>query len=734
MTQQTHTRDIASQSGVASKSSLLDDPLLVVEGLRVTIPTLDGDVHALERIDLVIPRGKTVCVVGESGSGKSMTARSILRLVPHPGVINVGKIRYYRDAEEMIDITALQQHGKKMRSLRGSEMSMIFQEPMSALSPVHTIGDQIIEMIRLHEKVTKKQATARGIELLGHVGIPNPEQRMKAYTFQLSGGMRQRAMIAMALACNPQLLIADEPTTALDVTTQAQILDLLRGLRAEFGMSMLFITHDLGVVAEMADDVVVMYLGSIVERATRQDLFTNPKHPYTQALLLSSPDLAIEGTSKLSTIRGMVPGPFERPSGCAFHDRCDHFMVGLCDKKEPPVHTTVEGTDVRCWLYEPEAADRARGPQTDLASEAKMVDLPTASQADAPDSDGPLISVRNLTMNFPLKHGLLSREKGFVRALNDVSFDIFRGETLGVVGESGCGKTTLGRCLIGTQAPTAGSIKYLGSDAPFEVAQKNDRALRKYRQAVRMVFQDPFSSLDPRMTVGDIIAEPLQNHGTPKNEIRHRVMELLSMVGLNPDFIQRYPHAFSGGQRQRIGIARALALSPELIIADEAVSALDVSVQAQILNLMKELQAREDLTFLFIAHNLSVVRHFCDRVLVMYLGRVVELATAAEAFATPAHPYTEALLSAAPVARVTDRRERIVLGGEIPDPAHPPAGCAFHTRCNYSDGNRCAKETPALRKASNGRMVACHYAETLTLMGVDGERRGASPGPFENFG
>ncbi|KFC70621.1 Oligopeptide transport ATP-binding protein OppD [Devosia sp. LC5] len=493
--------ELNAQSGPAP---LDRDNLLTITGLRTNIPTAVGIVKALEGIDLVVPRGKTVCVVGESGSGKSMTARSILRLVPYPGNIVSGTIRFAAEPGKDVDITALERDGRQMRAIRGKQIAMIFQEPMSALSPIHTIGDQIVEMIRLHEDVSKAAAWQRGQDLLAEVGIPDPGQRMRAYTFQLSGGMRQRAMIAMALACNPRLLIADEPTTALDVTTQAQILQLLRRLRDGSGMSILFIAHDLGVVAEMADEVVVTYLGTIVERAERNRLFTTPRHPYRRALLRSNPELAPQ-SGRLATIRGMVPDPFNRPGGCPFHNRCDSFMPGLCDARVPPA-LDVDGTQVRCWLYSEESASFRHDAKEPVAVDLPA--LPASREVCEPVAAEPLIRVRGLSVLFPLRHGLFSRQSGYVQALDAVSFNIHRGEILGVVGESGCGKTTLGRSLIGTQKPSSGSITYLGGKEPFELAGRSDRQLREYRREVRMVFQDPFSSLDPRMTVGDIVSEP----------------------------------------------------------------------------------------------------------------------------------------------------------------------------------------------------------------------------------
>jgi peptide/nickel transport system ATP-binding protein len=751
-------------------------PLLQVRGLRTHVETPNGVLRILDGVDLTVGRGRTVCIVGESGCGKSMTARSIIRLVPPPVRMAGGEIVLHRPGGETIDLAGLDPFSPTVRAIRGRDIGMIFQEPMTALSPVHTIGNQMAEAIRLHERVSRTEARNRSIEMLRRVGLPRPADRLGAYSFQLSGGMRQRAMIAMALLCGPGLLIADEPTTALDVTTQAQILDLMRELRAGLGMSILFITHDLGVVAEMADEVVVMYLGKVVERGSVAQVFHDPRHPYTRALLRSNPGLDDAPGRRLRTITGTVPDPLNRPPGCPFHSRCEEAIAGRCDRIDPEPVVVGPGHAASCLIAEtppvrqPAATGATRGPAATVADGtlpaapvvapatpravpavapatpgatpgAAPVAVPAAAPATASmavsaapaatpgatpgtpaAADTALLRLEGLSMHFSGRRSFLRPAEPSIRAVNELTLSVRPGETMGLVGESGCGKTTTGRCIIRTLQPTGGRILYHGEDgATADLAHLPKTALRPYRRQIRMIFQDPYSSLDPRMTVGDIIGEPLKvNHVARGRELRDRVENLIRRVGLRPEYIRRYPHAFSGGERQRIGIARALSLDPRLVICDEAVSALDVSVQAQILNLLRDLQDELRLTYVFIAHDLSVVRHICDRVAVMYAGRIVELGRTAEVFAAPRHPYTSALLSAAPVLDPDERarRQRVILAGEVPDPARLPAGCPFHPRCPHSDGKRCATEVPVVTRDAAGREVACHYADRLDLPGV----------------
>ncbi|MGH2535599.1 MAG: dipeptide ABC transporter ATP-binding protein [Thermomicrobiales bacterium] len=705
-----------------------NDLILEVKGLKTHFFTSEGVVKAVDGVDLTVHRGKTLCIVGESGCGKSITARSILQIVDRPGRIVHGQVLFHRQIEEdanvaheTIDLAALPADSRKMRAIRGRNIAMIFQEPMTSLSPVHTIGNQIREAISLHFAVSKEEAHARALENLRLVGFPRPDTAVNRYPFQLSGGMRQRAMIAMALACRPKLLIADEPTTALDVTTQAQILDLIRGLQQELGMALLMITHDLGVVAEMADDVAVMYLGIVAESGTVDQIFHAPKHPYTRALLQAIPRVGDQGDERLFAIRGTVPSPFNRPSGCPYHTRCDSFMPGICDQHDPPPVPFDENHEARCLLHT-DLADPARiRPRADdrlATSGAREMAVPRHQPAATDDE---LLSVSDLRMHFEVRRGFLRRATDVVKAVDGVSFDLRRGETLGLVGESGCGKTTIGRCILRVYEPTSGQMNYRPRDGDVvDVAEVDGGRLKRLRSELRMVFQDPHSSLNARMTLRDIIAEPLRAHGIAQGSaVDEQVATLLRKVGLRPEYMRRYPHAFSGGERQRVSIARALATNPRLLVADEAVSALDVSVRAQIINLLKDLQRDMGLTYLFVSHDLSVVQHICDRVAVMYLGRIVELAETSAIFAAPQMPYTEALLSAVPIAdpRLRASASRIMLEGEVPDPSNPPSGCPFHTRCRYVQ-DRCRIEPPRLREVKLGHLASCHFSEQLTLQGA----------------
>jgi peptide/nickel transport system ATP-binding protein len=690
------------------------DILLEVSNLRTHFFTNEGVVKAVDGVDLSIMRGKTLCVVGESGCGKSVMARSILQVVDQPGRIVDGDIVFQPEANQVVNLAKLNPRGAEIRAIRGKDITMIFQEPMTALSPLYTIGNQIVEAIRLHMPVSRREARQLAIEGLSKVGIPRPSELIDAYTFELSGGMRQRAMIAMALVCGPRLLIADEPTTALDVTTQANILDLIRELQRDLGMSVMFITHNLGVVAEIADEVAVMYLGVVVECGPVHEIFADPKHPYTRALLRSIPRLTSTRKARLDAIRGMVPHPLNRPEGCTFHNRCDFAVQGICNTIVPEPIMMEDGRQIRCHIY----SDEHQIP-TDVIQTSPDIDRLTPVR---PATGHTLLQVNELKMHFPITAGFFNRTIGHVKAVDGVSFDIYKGETLGLVGESGCGKTTLGHCLMRLYEPTDGQMLYSnGQNSTVNLMQLNNRQLKEVHREIRMIFQDPYSSLNPRLPVIEIIGEVLKVNNIAKHkELEQRIFDLLTRVGLRAEYIRRYPHAFSGGERQRIGIARALAPYPNLVVADEPVSALDVSVQAQILNLLKDLQTEFGLTYLFIAHDLSVVAYISDRVAVMYVGKIVELTETNNLFENPQHPYTEALLSAVLLPDPHARHEynRIRLEGDVADPADPPPGCAFHPRCRYVQ-DRCRSEEPQLRRTGDGHFVACHFAEELQLAGVD---------------
>jgi len=666
----------------------MSDVLLGVANLRTQIDTPGGTVHAVDGVDFELRKGECFALVGESGSGKSMTALSVLRLLPEAGRIADGRVLLGDQ-----DLLALPEAA--MRAVRGRRVAMIFQEPATALNPVLSVGRQIVEVIERHTALRGEAARRRTLELLASVGISDAERLSGEYPFQLSGGLKQRVMIAAALAAEPEVLIADEPTTALDVTIQAQILDLLAKLQAERAMAILLITHDLGIVARMAQRVAVMYAGEIVEIAGRDAFFAAPQHPYAQKLFQALPSSQKRG-AELSAIPGQVPPLTGTFAGCRFAPRCE-FAFARCRVEAPRLIPLAGAGDatrtVRCHLRE-QGADQPRG----LSPEAGAEDVTYVAVENEPL----LLDVEDVKVHFPIRKGLLKRVVGQVRAVDGVSLAVRAGRTLALVGESGCGKTTVGKAVLRLLQPTGGRVVFAGQD----LAGLSSGELRAARSAMQIIFQDPYASLNPRMRVAEILAEGMQSLGigsSDQDRLR-RIAALLDQVGLPAESLKRYPHEFSGGQRQRIAIARALAVEPKLIVCDEPTSALDVSVQAQILNLLKSLQRRLGVAYLFITHNISIVEYLAHEVAVMYLGRIVERGTAAEVLENPRHPYTAALLSAVPV--VDGKRDIIRLSGELPSPVQPPAGCHFHPRCPEAMPE-CRQTYPEPARLSRTRTVNC---------------------------
>ena len=669
--------------------------LLRVRDLKVRFRTGEGTIHAVNGLSLDLDPGETLAIVGESASGKSVTALAIMGLLPPEADIE-GSVRL--KGRELLGLP-----DGKMRPIRGRHIGMVFQDAMTSLDPVFTVGNQIVEAIRAHRKdISSKEATARAVELLDIVGIAAASKRIHDFPHEMSGGMRQRAMIAIAIANDPSILIADEPTTALDVTIQAQVMDALALAQETTGAAILLITHDLGLVASHADRVQVMYGGFTFEAGGSDEVFYRSKNPYTRGLLSAIPR-ADRRDERLQLIRGSPPTAVLNPVGCVFAPRCD-YAQDICTEQRPALVQIGEGHVSRCHFAA--AIDRLAGNQP--AGPRELRDLRgSATVTDTPAPTPPVLEVTDLVKHFPVRRGFFRRVVGSVKAVNGVSLRVDRQQSLGIVGESGSGKTTLARCILRMTEPTSGSIRFLGR----ELTEADAATMRRLRNNLQLVFQDPYASLNPRMTVRQIVGEPLKIQGWDQTRARSRIRDLIEAVGLSTSHLNRYPHEFSGGQRQRIGIARSLALGPDLVILDEPVSALDVSVQAQVLNMLDSLQAEFDLAFIYIAHDLSVVRHVSDFVAVMYLGKIVETADSDQLYENPAHPYTQSLLSAVPVPDPINarRQQRVILKGDIPDPSELPPGCAFHTRCPIVQ-DRCRVETPLLEEVSPGHFASCHFA------------------------
>ena len=696
--------DTTGAQGMAS------EPVISVRDLTVSFASEAGTVRAVRGMNFDLYPGKTLGIVGESGSGKSVTSMAIMGLLDKNASVK-GSITYH--GEELLNKSDFE-----MSEIRGKGIAMVFQDPLSALTPVFSIGDQIKEALVTHNpKMTEQQIHDRSIELMNLVGIPDPEGRLKSFPHEFSGGMRQRVMIAMAIANDPDVIIADEPTTALDVTIQAQVLEVLRKAQRETGAAVIFITHDLGVIAGVADDIVVMYAGRPVEKADVDSIFDHPAMPYTMGLLGAVPRSDRERNSRLVPIPGSPMNLVNMPKGCPFAPRCP-LATDICHTTEPAMEPVPgrPGQFVACHRTQ-EIVDKGLTFHDVYtvaeAAKSKFAGIPR-------DERKMVLDVKHMRKTFPLTAGgFLRRKIGEVKAVDDVTLDVREGETVALVGESGSGKSTTLMEIMAFKQPQDGEIEMFGTKLEHKIPREKRRELRS---AVQYVFQDPMSSLDPRLPIYDILAEPMKVQHYSKEQIRERIGELMRLVELNPDQVDRFPTQFSGGQRQRIAIARALSVNPKLVLLDEPVSALDVSIQAGVINLLEDLQNKLGVAYLFVAHNLSVVRHISSRVAVMYLGRIVESGDTEDVFEHPLHPYTQALISAVPVPdpKAERTRQRIVLEGEVPSPTETFEGCPFMGRCplmpklSAEQQARCRGERPALRpydtSRPSGHQVACHFA------------------------
>ncbi len=682
-----------------------DVALLEVENLHTYIYTRRGINRAVDGVSFQLDRGRSLGLVGESGSGKSMTALSILRLAPRPAAKTIGgEIRFDGD-------NLLAKSEREMRQVRGGGIAIILQDPLTSLNPVFNVQYQVGESVSLHQQLSGRAQLDRVIDSLRRVHVPSPEIRMKDYPHQFSGGMRQRVVGAIAIACEPKLMIADEATTALDATIQAQYLTLLRGLQKDLNLALLFITHDFGIVAKMCDDVAVMYAGRIVEYADVRETFNHPAHPYTLSLLEAVPKVD-RRVDRLYAIPGSPATGWTQSPGCPFAPRCA-FTFDRCTQEKPPLVNVGPGHTSECWRAEEVFAKstgvasiaRLDSPMSDAGSQQDEKATITAHAVGNARPGNKILQVENLHVYFPVKRGFFNtRDPLLIRAVDGISFDLNEGESFSIVGESGCGKTTTARAALKVEMPTEGRILWHGKD----IHELNQAETRAYRSEVQAVFQDPYSSMNPRMRVGDFIAEPLLiNSAMPKSERRERAREALQQVGLRAEDVNNFPHEFSGGQRQRIAIARALSSSPRVIVLDEPVSSLDVSIRAQIMNLLKDLQEREGFSYLFIAHHLGTVRYMSQMVGVMYLGRLMEMSQCEDLFKNPLHPYTKALFSAALPDHPDVEREELLLQGDVAAATAVPSGCRLHPRCPMAM-QVCAEVEPEWKEVAPRHWTACH--------------------------
>lgn len=679
-------------------------PVLKLQDVAVAYKVRGGEIEAVQNVSFEIMRGETHGIVGESGCGKSTVAWAILNFLGNNGYVKRGSIKF--QGKELVGVT-----GEELRRLRGDQIAMVYQDPMQALNPSMRLGDQMAEVLTVHRGLSKKEADQRCIQMLERVYMPDAANVMKRYPHQISGGQQQRVVIAMALLNNPALLIMDEPTTALDVTVEAAVLDLIAELRRDFDTAIMYITHNLGVVARVSTRVGVMYAGEMVERATVEQIYQNPRHPYTQGLMRCVPKLgADKASSLLYPIRGRVPPPNNRPVGCVFSPRCD-YVQERCRQERPQLRELPGGVTVRCHFAE----------QIDASQWVPSADILPPSIPSPQTTDEPILTVSNLKKYYEVQGSSLKEvlglgQKRYVKAVENATFEVHRGSTLGVVGESGCGKSTLIKTLIGLEDTTSGEVHFLGFDIAKNISKREEQLI----QELQMVFQNPDSTMNPSYTVGQQIGRPmLRFKTTPREQVRGEVVRLLEAMRLGENYYDRLPRQLSGGEKQRVGIARALASHPELVLCDEPVSALDVSVQAAILNLLLEVQKEFNTTLIFIAHDLSVVRFFSDQVAVMYLGQIMEIGPADAIYSPPYHPYTEALLSAVPIPDPTVEQKLIRLEGAVPSAIQPPSGCRFHTRCPRREmlpdgGVICEEAIPPWREAADGHRIFCHIPlETL---------------------